>query len=80
MRLSRAQATAIAVLVGLAALVAYLVTRNPQPPFLPGDAEHASFEGAERCMVCHDRGGALPQSSNHPVGRDCLRCHGRERS
>jgi len=70
------QKTLFGLLLVLALLVAYLAWRNPQPPLLPADEAHARFSGPEACMACHGPEGALPQSRNHPVGRDCLRCHG----
>ena len=70
----------IAMLAGLlllAGLVAWLALRNPQPPFLPADADHARFINAGRCLSCHGPQGESPQPANHPLGNDCLRCHGR---
>ena len=72
-----AQRVSLAAVVLVAAAVLYLTTRNRQPPFLPTDADHRVFEQAATCMVCHGPAGGLPQSKNHPLGNDCLRCHGR---
>ena len=71
-----------AILIALAAaagLVVFLAVRNPQAPLLPPDADHATFAGADGCLVCHGPDGALPRSTNHPIGRECLRCHGLRR-
>ena len=66
---------AVAGLIVLAGLVLVLVLRNPSPPAPPGDADHV-WHGPDTCLVCHDASGAVPRSPNHPVGRECLRCHG----
>lgn len=65
------------VLLGLAAAgIALLALRTRQPPLLPADRDHAAFLSAGRCLTCHGPGGVLPRSKNHPLGDDCLRCHG----
>jgi len=66
-------------LIALAAalLAVVLVARsNKQAPFLPRDAEHASFIGADACLTCHGPEGPYPRSKSHPNGFDCTRCHG----
>ena len=63
----------------LAGLVLVFALRNRQPPILPADAGHATFVSAESCLSCHGPSGARPQSPNHPVGRECMRCHGSAR-
>jgi mono/diheme cytochrome c family protein len=30
----------------------------------------------EDCVVCHGPEGGSPRDPNHPIGNDCLRCHG----
>jgi len=74
---SRAQLIAFAVLAVVALAIATLAFRNRQPPMLPADAEHAEWAGATGCMECHAADGVVPQDTNHPLGEDCLRCHGR---
>ncbi len=64
--------------IGVLALgVAYLAFFNRQPPMLPQDRDHAVFESTPACMICHGPEGESPQELNHPLGNDCLRCHGR---
>ena len=71
------------ILLGLLALVAigavFLMLRNPQPPILPDNADHR-WINADTCLDCHGVGRSHPQPRNHPVGRDCMRCHGRQAS
>ena len=65
-------------LIGAAALaVLWLGLRNPEPPLLPDDDEHAGFARAENCFVCHGPNGSNPRNPSHPIGRECTRCHGR---
>ncbi len=59
-----------------AAFVAWLAWSSRQPPLLPDDDAHASFSNAATCMECHGPEGAVPQSRQHPLGEDCVRCHG----
>lgn len=73
--MNRLQKVLLALLVLGAAFVIWVAMRNPKPPFLPGDPTHASFETPEACLVCHAPGGPSPQSANHPLGRECMRCH-----
>jgi cytochrome c553 len=70
------QRVALIVVVLAAGLVALLALRNRQPPVLPANADHASFSSAEQCLACHGPAGVLPRSKNHPLGAECLRCHG----
>lgn len=72
-----AQRISLIAVVLIAAAVVYLTTRNRQPPFLPADDEHVAFVDAPTCLTCHGADGGFPQSPNHPLGNDCLRCHGR---
>jgi hypothetical protein len=71
------QRAALVAVVLVAAAVLYLTSRNQKPPFLPADADHREFFDAATCTVCHGPAGGVPQSRNHPLGNDCLRCHGR---
>jgi hypothetical protein len=75
--MNRLQSALVAAILLVGALVVVLALRNRQPPVLPADEEHASFPGAEPCLACHGPDGGLPRSQNHPLGDDCLRCHGR---
>lgn len=72
----RTQIIALAVLLAAGVLVAVLALRNPQPPVLPADEDHARFAGPGACLDCHADDGVLPRSRNHPLGDDCTRCHG----
>ena len=72
--MKRTQWISLGAIFALAALIAVLAFRNRQPPFLPTDSDHV-WRGAEACAECHGPDG-LPQSPNHPVGKDCTRCHG----
>ncbi len=74
--LSRTQRILFAALIAVALLVAWLAYRTRQPPILPANPDHRTFVDAETCLVCHGPDGPAPQSVNHPVGLDCLRCHG----
>ena len=60
-----------------AAFIAWLAWSTRQPPLLPEDDVHASFQSPGVCRTCHGSDGAVPQSPRHPLGEDCLRCHGR---
>jgi len=75
--MSRKQIVALAVIFGAAGLVAWLALASRQPPLLPRDDVHAAFESGIACLTCHGEGGPLPQAKRHPLGEDCLRCHGR---
>ena len=73
---SRAQKLFLAVVMFMMLATGLLVWRNRQPPFLPDDEFHFGPRTAENCMTCHGPQGDLPQGRNHPLGRDCGRCHG----
>ena len=75
--MKRAQWISLGAIFAFAALIAVFVLRNRQPPILPRDDAHV-WRGAEACEACHGPDG-IPQPPNHPVGRDCARCHGYER-
>ena len=74
--MSRRQWVALALLALVAAVVAWAALFVRQAPRLPGDDVHASFEGAAACLACHGPDGAVPRGRDHPLGDDCLRCHG----
>ena len=77
--MSRTQVALLVVLLLAAALVLVLAFRNPQAPVLPGDPEHARHAVAQNCLEpCHGADDPLPRSTNHPLGADCYRCHGRD--
>jgi cytochrome c553 len=67
----------LSVVAFAAAFIAWLAWSSRQPPLLPEDDAHASFVGAGACLECHGPEGAVPQSREHPLGEDCVRCHGR---
>ena len=71
-----AQIVSIVALVTLAALVIFLAMRGRQPPMLPVDADHVRFVSSGACLSCHGPEGISPQPKNHPLGSDCMRCHG----
>ena len=73
----RNQVAAIVVIVAAAAFIVWIALANRQPPLLPGDDVHAAFESGGACLGCHGDGGPLPRSKRHPLGEECLRCHGR---
>jgi hypothetical protein len=73
----RVQTIALVAIALLAGFTIYLAVRGRQPPILPDDDEHARFVSAEDCLICHDPDGDSPQAKNHPLGNECLRCHGR---
>ena len=75
-RVNRKQMAALAVLVAAALVVAWLARASRQPPVLPHDDVHAQFESGLACLSCHGESGPSPQSKGHPLGEDCLRCHG----
>ena len=60
----------------LALAVGYCSMRTRQAPVLPRDADHAPSYRGRACIDCHGLNGELPRSKNHPLGDDCLRCHG----
>ena len=59
-----------------AAFVLWLALSSRQPPLLPEDDLHARFENARACLSCHGSDGVVPRSARHPLGDECLRCHG----
>ena len=67
----------LAALALAAGIVVWLSMKSRQPPLLPVDETHASWNNAEACDACHGRDGAVPKPAKHPLGFDCLRCHGR---
>ena len=75
--MKRKQVILLGILAVAALVVAWLAMGTRQPPMLPADEDHAAFENAETCMVCHGPEGGMPQSETHPLGFDCMRCHGR---
>jgi hypothetical protein len=75
--LNRQQIILLGLLALLVLAVVVLALRNPQPPLLPTDETHRGFAGADACLECHGGDGPAPRSRNHPIGNDCLRCHGR---
>lgn len=74
--MSRLQITLLALLALLGGLVLWVALRSRQPPLLPADDEHTTFSGYADCLVCHGPDGGFPRTRNHPIGHDCLRCHG----
>ena len=75
--MSRKQWIVLAAIAVAAGFIAWLALSSRQPPLLPTDDAHAAFESAASCLSCHGAEGAVPQSPRHPLGEDCLRCHGR---
>ena len=71
-----AQIVSLIAIIALAALVIFLVMRGRQPPVLPIDADHSRFLSSGACLSCHGPEGSYPQPRNHPLGTDCMRCHG----
>jgi len=74
--LKKKQGLLLALLALAAAAVLWLTVRSRQPPLLPADATHDRWESAEACDACHGPSGPVPRSAKHPLGFDCLRCHG----
>jgi cytochrome c553 len=74
--MSRKQLIILAAIVIAGGFIAWLALSSRQPPLLPVDDVHAVFESATTCLSCHAAEGAVPRSSRHPLGDDCLRCHG----
>lgn len=70
------QMLVLAAIAIVAAFVAWLARASRQPPMLPKDDVHLTFESAAACLTCHAADAAVPRSSRHPLGGDCLRCHG----
>ena len=76
LRVKTGQTIAIVAIVLLATLVIFLALRGRQPPVLPADTDHAQFSSSGSCLSCHGPDGVHPQSRNHPLGPECMRCHG----
>ena len=74
--MSRKQWMILAAIGTVAAFVLWLALSSRQPPLLPDDDVHRTFESARACLDCHGSDGAVPKSAQHPLGEDCLRCHG----
>lgn len=74
--MNRKQWVILAAIVLAAGFIAWLARASRQPPLLPGDDVHRFFESAAACFSCHGPDSALPQSTRHPLGAECLRCHG----
>ncbi len=74
--MSRTQIVFLAIVLLLAAFIGALALRNRQPPVLPADRSHAVLSELEACRACHGSDGPAPRPDTHPVGNDCLRCHG----
>ena len=74
--MNRKQWIILAVIASAAAFIAWLAWASRQPPLLPKDDAHETFASPGACMGCHGTEGAVPQSSRHPLGEECLRCHG----
>jgi len=75
--MSRKQWTLLAAIVIVAGFIAWLARSSRQPPVLPRNDVHATFESAGACLSCHSASGPVPRSRRHPLGDECLRCHGR---
>ena len=75
--MKRSQWIVLAVLALAAAFILWLAVKSRQPPLLPQDETHAAWESADACDACHAVGAAVPKPAKHPLGFDCLRCHGR---
>ena len=74
--MSRKQWIAIALIAAAAAFVAWLARSTRQAPLLPADETHSRFESAPACLACHGPDAPVPRSRQHPLGDECLRCHG----
>jgi len=74
--MQRSQWIALASLALVALLVAWLMTRNRQAPFIPLDTDHVGVAQPIGCLECHGPDEIYPQGTNHPLGDDCTRCHG----
>jgi hypothetical protein len=74
---TKTQRIVLAALAVAAAFVLWLSLKSRQPPLLPADETHAAWDNAEACDACHGAGAAVPKPAKHPLGFDCLRCHGR---
>lgn len=77
--MKRSKIVALLALLAFAAIVVALSLRNRQAPWIPDDAEHAAAIAPADCESCHGHDGVLPRSPDHPIGRDCGRCHAPQR-
>lgn len=63
-------------IVAGSALFLFRYSLQKERPDIPADELHLGLRGREEaCMSCHGPDAAVPRSRNHPVGRDCTRCH-----
>ena len=74
--MQRRQWLVLAAILAVLAFVAWLARSSRQAPLLPADDTHKTFDSARACLDCHAPGAPVPQSPRHPLGDDCLRCHG----
>jgi hypothetical protein len=74
--MTRRQWLILAAILAVALFIVWLARSSRQAPLLPEDETHRTFDGASSCLACHAPGAAVPQSPRHPLGDDCLRCHG----
>ena len=74
--MNRKQRIILSFIAFAAAFIAWLAWSSRQPPLLPDDQTHATFVNATTCLECHGQDGAVPQTRQHPLGEDCVRCHG----
>ena len=74
--MSRKQGVLLGVLAAAAAFVGWLAFHGRQAPVLPADETHAAFVSPAECLTCHGPEAAVPRSPEHPLGDECLRCHG----
>ena len=74
--MNRKQWIILSAIAFAAAFIAWLAWSSRQPPLLPDDDTHATFESAGNCLGCHGPEGPVPQAPKHPLGEDCVRCHG----
>jgi cytochrome c553 len=74
---NKTRAILLAAIALAATLIVWLSIKSRQPPLLPADETHASWENAQACDTCHGPESAVPKPPIHPLGFDCLRCHGR---
>ena len=72
----RSQWIVLVAIMVAAAFVAWLALTSRQAPLIPADDVHRTFESASACLGCHGPGAAIPRSPKHPLGEECLRCHG----
>lgn len=74
--MGRARWILLIVVVAGSALFLFRYSLQKERPDIPADEIHVEARGSEvACYSCHGPGGAAPRSKNHPVGKDCTRCH-----